>query len=94
MVGIGSVGVVLFVPQGYISGTSLASTNTWANQSFASLGLTPGTYTWTWGSGAHADRFILQIGPASVLETRSTLMLLSAAVGTLATLRRKLAAVS
>jgi hypothetical protein len=29
------------------------------------LGLTPGTYDWTWGTGNHADRFTVQIGPAA-----------------------------
>lgn len=44
--------VVLWVPQGYVSNTALASTGTWDNASLASLGVTPGTYTWTWGTGA------------------------------------------
>lgn len=43
---------VLWVPQGYVSETALTSDATLANASFASLGVTPGTYTWTWGTGA------------------------------------------
>lgn len=43
---------LVFMPQGYVSGTALANTSTWDNASFASLGVTPGTYTWTWGTGA------------------------------------------
>ncbi|HEU0196639.1 MAG TPA: PEP-CTERM sorting domain-containing protein [Nevskiaceae bacterium] len=44
--------VALSVPFGYASGTALASSAAWDNASFASLGVTPGTYVWTWGTGA------------------------------------------
>jgi hypothetical protein len=51
----------LFVPTGYKSGHTLSDTMTFDNATFASLGATPGTYTWTWGTGAHADSFTLDI---------------------------------
>jgi IPTL-CTERM motif len=51
------------VPNPYASGSSISGTATWTGQTFAGLGLTPGTYTWTWGSGANADSLVLQIGP-------------------------------
>src|SRR5262249_5108765 len=35
----------------YVSGTFVTSTATWMDASFASLGITPGTYQWTWGGG-------------------------------------------
>jgi hypothetical protein len=54
----------LFVPQGYVSGSPLSSTNTYSGQTFSSLGLTPGTYTWTWGTGSHADSLTVRIGSA------------------------------
>jgi hypothetical protein len=68
------------VPSGYVSGTSLGvSTATWNNQTFATLGVTPGTYVWTWGSGEHADSFTLQIGPTNgVPDSGSTFGLLLA----------------
>ena len=50
------------MPQGYVFGTALADTATWADATFSSLGVTPGVYEWTWGSGAHADSFTLEIG--------------------------------
>jgi hypothetical protein len=56
------------LPGGYVSGSSLSATDTWANQTFATLGLTPGTYTWSWGSGATADTLVVQVGSASVPE--------------------------
>jgi hypothetical protein len=53
----------LFVPDTYISDGPLSDTSIYNNQTFTSLGVTPGTYVWTWGTGAHADSFTLQIGP-------------------------------
>ena len=61
-----TVGVIandgIYVPSGYVSGSALSSSATWNSETLADLGLTPGTYTWTWGSGATADSFILNIG--------------------------------
>jgi hypothetical protein len=81
---------LLHLPVNYISATPLGtSTGTWNSATFASLGLTPGTYVWTWGSGIHADNFTLQIGPANVPETGSTIALMLGAVGTLIAFRQK-----
>lgn len=56
----------ILVPAGYVSASALAtSTDTWTNQTFATLGLTPGTYTYTWGIGQDADSLTVQIGPAT-----------------------------
>jgi hypothetical protein len=52
----------LWVPSTYTSGNPLSDTATYDNQTFTSLGVISGTYVWTWGSGANADRFTLQIG--------------------------------
>jgi hypothetical protein len=96
VVGVNGNFSVLFVPKGYVSGTPLTtSTDTWSNASFASLGITPGTYTWTWGSGMSADSFILQIGPASptngngVPDSGTAIALMLGSVGTLITFRQK-----
>jgi len=52
---------VLFVPHGYSSGAVLSGSLTWNNASFASLGVTRATYTWTWDTGAEQS-FTLIIG--------------------------------
>jgi hypothetical protein len=70
LVGI-SEGDSLFVPTGYVSGNPLSGTATWTGTTFAGLGLTPGTYTWTWGSGPNADSFVLQVGPAPASSPQS-----------------------
>ena len=51
----------LAVPAGYISGTPLSGTSTFTNSSFAQLGLVPGYYTWTWGSGNNADYLTIKV---------------------------------
>lgn len=54
----------LYVPQNYISGTPLGtSTATFNAATFASLGLTAGTYVYSYGSGATADSFTITIPP-------------------------------
>ena len=69
---------ILILPDGYTSGSPLSATDTFAGQSFASLGMTPGTYVWTWGSGASADSLTIQVG--AVPEPSSLVMLGTAIV--------------
>jgi len=52
----------LSVPTGYHSGSFLSDSATYSGQSFATLGVTPGTYVWKWGTGANQN-FTLQILP-------------------------------
>jgi hypothetical protein len=54
--------VSLIVPTGYVSGTFLSDSATYSGKTLASLGVTPGTYVWTWGNGANQN-FTLQIPP-------------------------------
>jgi hypothetical protein len=60
----------LAVPSGYVSGNPLSDTATYLDQSFASLGVTPGTYEWTWGTGVNQN-FTLVIGTAAIPEPSS-----------------------
>ena len=43
---------LLVVPTGYTSGTNISSTQTFTGQTFTTLGLTVGTYTYTWSGGS------------------------------------------
>jgi hypothetical protein len=76
----------LSVPLDYVSGAALSSSMEFAGQTFASIGLSPGTYAWTWGSGINADSFAVEIGPA-VPEPASVLSVGVGLIG-LAALRR------
>jgi len=72
---VGLIGVGdLFVPASYVSGTLLSDMAIYDNQTFSSLGLTPGTYEWTWGTGANQN-FTLDITSAAVPEPSSLLLL-------------------
>ena len=57
----GGSGRLLYVPSGYVSNTTISGTATYANKSIAGAGLTPGTYTWSWGSGANASTLVMTI---------------------------------
>jgi hypothetical protein len=57
----------VFVPAGYVADTSLGtSIDTWDNATFASLGLTPGSYTWSWDGGAGSFTVDVIPEPASI----------------------------
>ena len=79
----------LLVPQGYVSNTALSDSMTFNNATLASLGVTPGTYVWSWGAGANQN-FTLIIGGAGVPDGSSTVSLLGFGLLGLAALRRRL----
>jgi len=85
-----SFGGLLAVPPGYVSGTALSDSMTFNNATFASLGVTPGTYVWTWGTGLENQNFTLIIEGAGVPDGGSTVSLLGCALLGLFALRRKL----
>ncbi len=62
----------LELPQGYVSKSSLSATATSGGATFASAGITPGTYTWTWGSGLDEDSLTIQVGPEPTTTTTTT----------------------
>ncbi len=70
MVGV-ALGSDLFVPAGYVSDSPLSDTATYDNQTFASLGATPGVYEWTWGTGANQN-FTIDIGVTPAVPEPST----------------------
>jgi MYXO-CTERM domain-containing protein len=78
--GLDGLGEVI-VPGGYVSDTSIRDSATFDNTTIiAGLGLTPGTYVYTWGTGSNADSFTINI--SSVPEP-SSLTLAATAVGLL-----------
>jgi hypothetical protein len=84
----------LVVPSGYVSDSPLSDTATYAGQTFATLGVTPGKYEWTWGTGANQN-FTLDIG-APVPEPSAWALLLTgfAGLGALMRSRRRMATAS
>jgi hypothetical protein len=63
------------VPAGYSSFALLSSSATYNNATFSSLGVTPGTYVWTWGTDPYQS-FTLDIVAASVPEASTWMLLL------------------
>jgi VPDSG-CTERM motif len=90
LVGISSGAGALYVPLGYVSGTALSDSMTFNSATFASLGVTPGTYVWTWGTGLRNQNFTLVIGGVGVPDGGTTAFLLGCALLGLTALRRNL----
>jgi hypothetical protein len=78
----------LNVPQGYLSGHLLSSQATWDNQTFSSLGVTPGTYVWTWGTGAD-QRFTLEAEAPTAAPEPASLTLMGLGLAGLAAYGRR-----
>jgi hypothetical protein len=57
----GGSGRLLYVPSGYVSNTNISGTSTYTNTTIAGAGLTPGVYTWSWGSGGNASTLVMTI---------------------------------
>jgi len=52
------------VTEGYISGNPISAvSNSFSNTTLDDLGVTLGSYVWTWGSGGNADSITLNIVP-------------------------------
>lgn len=80
----------LLVPTGYVSESLLLSTSTWNNKTLVELGVTPGMYTWTWGSGTNEDFLTLNVISAAAVPEPSSLAFLGlACLGFAARARRK-----
>jgi hypothetical protein len=72
----------VYGPTGYVSGNALSGTSTWDSTTIDGLGLTPGSYTVTWGTGSNADSITVNVGPAPAPEP-GTLCLLGAGAAAL-----------
>jgi len=74
-VGIIGANGTLIVPLGYMSGTALSDSSTYDSATFSSLGVTPGIYEWTWGTGGNQNFTLDAVAPA-VPNSGSTFALL------------------
>ena len=63
---------LLSVPAGYVSGTALSDTAIYSGTTLAALGVTPGTYVWTWGTTENQN-FTLQIPPFPLVFPPATI---------------------
>lgn len=61
----GGSGRTLLVPDGYVSNTLISGSTTYLNSTLSSLGLTEGTYTYSWGNGANESITVLIGGTPS-----------------------------
>jgi hypothetical protein len=67
----GAFGAQIIVPTGYVSGSALSDSATYSDATFATLGVTPGTYVWRWGTGANQN-FTLKVLSAILPATHIT----------------------
>jgi hypothetical protein len=81
----------LLVPGGYSAGAPFTVSATWNNTTISGLGLTPGTYTWTWGSGGNADDLKVIIPASGVPEPSSVILLLSTLLALAFVTRKRIA---
>jgi hypothetical protein len=70
--GINGAGHFLFVPVGYASGSFISGSDSFNSTTISDLGLTPGTYTYTFGTGPDADSVVVNIGNVSAVPEPST----------------------
>jgi PEP-CTERM motif len=71
---------LLAVPQGFDPDNALSDISTYSGQTFSSLGVTPGTYEWTWGTGPNQN-FTLIIGEVPEPSTWAMMLLGFAGLG-------------
>ncbi len=84
--GISRASAWILVPEEYVSGDFISNSATYSNQTLASLGLTAGSYTSTWGSDETADSMTVNI--VAVPEP-ATAGMMAAGVGLLLLRMRK-----
>lgn len=78
----------VYVVNTYVSGSTLLASSQWNNSTLASLGLTDGSYVWTWGSGETADSFTLNIGDISTVPEPASVALLGLGLAGLLLVRK------
>jgi hypothetical protein len=91
LVGIDGSSLNLLVPSGYVSNTPLSDISTYTGETFLSLGVTPGTYEWSWGTGPNQNFTLIIPGSTTVPEPASAALLATAFAGLMlaGTVRRR-----
>jgi hypothetical protein len=81
----GGLFLALALPDDYVFGTFLTDTMTFTGKTLEDLGLTPGTYVWTWGSGAEvgSGSFTLEVGQIPQAPLPAALPLFATGLGAL-----------
>jgi hypothetical protein len=74
------------LPTGYTSGSQLSDSSTFAGQTLSSMGITAGTYTYSFGSSPNADTFTINASIVPVPEPASLSLF---GLGGLCLLRRR-----
>lgn len=77
------------VPVGYVSGTPLATDMAFTGATIASLGLTPGTYVFSWGGQTFGDTLTIQVEGVPVPEPATALLFGAGLLGLAASRRRR-----
>lgn len=80
---------IIFVQTGYVSGSALHSTSTYAGTTLGGLNLVAGSYTWAWGSGATADSVTLNINAVAPVPEPESYALMLAGLGALGAVSRR-----
>jgi hypothetical protein len=66
---------LIILPQDYVSGAPLADSDVWDNATFASLGLTPGSYAETFGTGVNAGELQINVDTLPAPEPAAAVLL-------------------
>jgi hypothetical protein len=61
----------LYLPDYYNSGDPLSNTSIYIGLDFATLGVTPGTYVWSWGTGPNQNFTLIIPEPTAIPEPAS-----------------------